>query len=714
MAGGDVSAAVGLYLELEGNNGLVVGDVAAADASMESVALHASADDALVGPLVDDEDGAAGEVAILDDSADSEPSYGHLAEEVGEGSPSETSEVPSSPDYDHLALDMNEPSTVATSDNCGRASIDPGGIGEATAAVARMNEQEETTPSCGKETVDDAYYYAEVEDDGEEYILGTLMVRVLQAKNLKSNPHSDGGGIGGLLSKHRRQRHASRPTASPAGGGSLTPSANQQSLYAALSFREQAQRTSLAYEGVHGEYHWSRSEQSYFDVNCPGFPLKMGKVTKAKQSSASVAAAAASVPTKGDVSCGKTKNSQMSQSATEDRNRMPPLLQLSLYSKKPGAAHKQNKWDTYLKDDVEVEKNDDCLLGQCSINVLRILSGRTPYFDEWCTLHNERVKNSDGDDAAGRVRIVIEYEPTDPPPRAGDVCVFAHVHPLVDELYPIPLRSTVRPVRSSTSMSTFSSASLSSAAPSYVPTLRSLPKTFRVEEVVGDHVVLSYTTPKENWHCTFEVHRFLLLCVERHQAVVEKYKERALDLADNLSQSPFVECARKTAEALPDEGLLYVGAELALGGADRLGHWWQVGLDGMIEDVVDGVNLDGRYSHLSDDEEEEAGAENAQNPLRLPMPHSALPPQPSAMSEFDPPRDDRKALPGMPSCPITGMPMIEPVVAADGHTYERHAIARWLHTSDKSPLTGEVLAHGSVGPELPPLVDVRRAQAGGR
>ena len=60
--------------------------------------------------------------------------------------------------------------------------------------------------------------------------------------------------------------------------------------------------------------------------------------------------------------------------------------------------------------------------------------------------------------------------------------------------------------------------------------------------------------------------------------------------------------------------------------------------------------------------------------------------------------DERKALPGMPCCPITGVPMIEPVVAADGHTYERHAIARWLQTSNRSPLTGEVLAHSGLAP----------------
>jgi len=42
-------------------------------------------------------------------------------------------------------------------------------------------------------------------------------------------------------------------------------------------------------------------------------------------------------------------------------------------------------------------------------------------------------------------------------------------------------------------------------------------------------------------------------------------------------------------------------------------------------------------------------------------------------------------------CPITQRVMLNPVVAADGHTYEKEAIVRWLISKDKSPLTGEKL-----------------------
>ena len=85
--------------------------------------------------------------------------------------------------------------------------------------------------------------------------------------------------IANLLSSHRRNRHQQRPTMSPASAiasGNLTPYSNQQ-LYAKLTYQDQAQLTSNALEHMNGDYHWSRSDQSYFDVTCSAFPLRMGE-----------------------------------------------------------------------------------------------------------------------------------------------------------------------------------------------------------------------------------------------------------------------------------------------------------------------------------------------------------------------------------------------------------------------------------------------------
>ena len=49
-------------------------------------------------------------------------------------------------------------------------------------------------------------------------------------------------------------------------------------------------------------------------------------------------------------------------------------------------------------------------------------------------------------------------------------------------------------------------------------------------------------------------------------------------------------------------------------------------------------------------------------------------------------------------CPITQEVMEDPVVAADGHTYERAAIARWMVKRMTSPKTGEDLESPIVFP----------------
>lgn len=42
-------------------------------------------------------------------------------------------------------------------------------------------------------------------------------------------------------------------------------------------------------------------------------------------------------------------------------------------------------------------------------------------------------------------------------------------------------------------------------------------------------------------------------------------------------------------------------------------------------------------------------------------------------------------------CPLTREIMVDPVIASDGHTYERKAILRWLQYFSTSPITGENL-----------------------
>jgi hypothetical protein len=49
-------------------------------------------------------------------------------------------------------------------------------------------------------------------------------------------------------------------------------------------------------------------------------------------------------------------------------------------------------------------------------------------------------------------------------------------------------------------------------------------------------------------------------------------------------------------------------------------------------------------------------------------------------------------------CPLTGQVMGDPVMAADGHTYERAAISDWLRLRDLSPVTGQPLSSAVLQP----------------
>ena len=56
-------------------------------------------------------------------------------------------------------------------------------------------------------------------------------------------------------------------------------------------------------------------------------------------------------------------------------------------------------------------------------------------------------------------------------------------------------------------------------------------------------------------------------------------------------------------------------------------------------------------------------------------------------------RDGADGVPAELICPITAELMTDPVVTADGHTYDREAIESWLRRKTTSPLTGEPLEH---------------------
>lgn len=53
------------------------------------------------------------------------------------------------------------------------------------------------------------------------------------------------------------------------------------------------------------------------------------------------------------------------------------------------------------------------------------------------------------------------------------------------------------------------------------------------------------------------------------------------------------------------------------------------------------------------------------------------------------PRSEAETLPLWAHCPIGHHAMTDPVVASDGHSYERSNLTQWLSRKRTSPLTGE-------------------------
>lgn len=486
------------------------------------------------------------------------------------------------------------------------------------------------------------------------YILGTLVVRVVAGRDLQParNAH---GGLGDFLFGGKG-----------GGGGSANP-------YASVKFGTSTQRTSDLYDTL--DPVWPRGETMFMDVS-----LNLEKTTHPDPTGSGQPGQsdngenttyllendnAATPPMDSILFSSRSLGHSNPKNQVDDVDSLDtptPILTLAVFSaSKSGKTHKTVNGSNgkYPSKKGLSGDSDDEFLGMASVDLTSLLTGKRDIVDTWLPLAGG---------SGGSVRIACEYETTDCAPNKGDLVRFTRFcHPA--DLFPL--------------------------APGSI---------YPVEEVLdNDYVLLSYKSP-EGWICSFMVHRFMVLCVDRHHGAVEACRDAAVTITDRLSHSPLVGTVTQTVERLPEEGLLSVGANVIRGGFGLLGRWLDGGIDTAIKDVAFATNWDGRFNpglegpasqegaadeNIADNniqsEDADRSRETEEPPITLP--ETSLEPS----SEETP-------LPNMPSCPITSEPMLDPVVAADGHTYERAAIARWLQTSDKSPLTGSILPHKELVP----------------
>jgi hypothetical protein len=467
-----------------------------------------------------------------------------------------------------------------------------------------------------------------------EYILGTLIVRVVCARDLKPMRRSF---INALRHRNETQKRKGISTttksSSTNSAHNSTPATTNTSAYVNISFGTLVQRTSTEYDTC--DPSWPRSQQYFFDVKLPIPELVLHEKKEEEFE---------------DIHNNDNEEEHDDDVDDEMFHSQKPILSLSVFHT-----------DTQTKSSIEktkgsTQKTTDEFLGFASLDVTEVINGKERCLDRWLSLEC----GSEGT-SQGSIRVIVEYEAADTPPRPGDIVRFTGFVNKRD-IFPVQGKGIL----------------------------------FRVIDAVGDEVVVSYKTKDEHWTCIFNVHRNMLISVERYVSALEMYQEEILDLSNKLANSPAVDVLAKSVKSIPEEGLLLVGLQAALGGMSLAGRWMNGGMSVAVDDIVSTLNLDGQHNPRCETNEDSSYATKGED------------------SCFEDDADDdvssTSIASGMPVCPISGQKMRDPVVAADGHTYDRSSISRWLKTSDISPLTGTVMAHKTLVPNYLLISSLQRGE----
>jgi C2 domain len=459
-----------------------------------------------------------------------------------------------------------------------------------------------------KKSIDNEMMIDDIHEEDQIYILGTLIVRIVAARDLPAATTTTNGGLGDFLF-----------------GGGKGSCANP---YASVNFGSSTQRTCPMYETRNPV--WPRGESMYMDVTLP-----LGKTTFSP-----AATVVDQQHQKQPVSSTTTRSSlpknQLDESTLSALDLPRPVLTVAIFSANDNnrggmpssSSSSLSKYPSKKNKAKATGDSDDEFLGVTQLDLTALLTGKRCLVDDWLPLMSS---------TSGSVRVVCEYEPSDIPPSVGDKVQFTRFcHPA--DLFPIN------------------------------PSM-----TYAVEGVVDrDRILLGHTSP-EGWTCSFVVHRHQVICMDRRQYnAVEVAKEEWQSITERLSHSPLVETVTHAVEQFPEEGLFGLGASTLQGGALLLGRWLEGGVDAAVKDVAFATNWDGRFNPGSDEvrqrsldnnntdnndeapplEQEEGNGEETKS---LPMELS--------LSLTTAVRDTQDVLPNMPCCPITGEPMVDPVVA---------------------------------------------------
>jgi len=583
------------------------------------------------------------------------------------------------PNYDHLDLSFEDMDDfTGTSARLVRCSDDDDENDEYNHHQSKESSVEENDVTCCKKTNKNQQW--EEDDEEEDYILGTLIVRVVAARDLASVEHA--GGLGKLL-------FGSGGSGGLRGGGGRSGSLHHKGSanpYASVRFGSTTQRTTEVYGTV--DPVWPRGEAMYMDVTHPSYESLRAK----KESTSKLVhhhdenqspdpgdppqkfISTAPPPVKADSTSSRSSAAACMDTAVYDHDSTqekelarppPPILTVAIFH-----ADLHGKHSKFPSKGPMAGDSDDRFLGMIAVDLTPLLTGKIATFDEWLPLTGTESPRAS-------VRIVCEYESSDTAPQKGDVVRFTGFCDPRD-LYPANVNHL------------------------YV-----------VEEADRDHVLISHTTT-EGWVSTYAVHRFMLICEERHHGPMDFYQDELASITQRLAHSPMVHVVQDTVRRLPDDGFVDVAGSLVQGGVSLLSRWLEGGVETVVGDLTAATNWDGRFNPTAEESLSETPLEDEEPPesssTAANLDEDTLPlSETLEESEQRHRRATAELLPNMPCCPITRDPMRDPVVAADGHTYERSAIVRWLKNSDKSPLTGSVLPHKNLVPNYMLLSSLRDA-----
>ena len=430
----------------------------------------------------------------------------------------------------------------------------------------------------------------------EEYMLGTVIVRVVAARGI-INPNQRENGFGGVF------RNSSASTA-------VNP-------YASVKFGKTTQRTSDLYSTLNPV--WPRDEVFFMDVSLP-----VSQLTHSLELSTSEEAVASPPLNENiDNSAALLEDSYANYEKPENTT-----LTVAIFHNEMGNTKRKQK---VIDEKIISGDSDDTFLGMASIDLTRLFTGKVLELDEWLPLtgtstYSEDNRNTDYQslNKEGRrgasVRIMCEYEVSDVPPNVGDVCRFTRFcHP--QDLYPL------QPAR-----------------------------PYKVDQVRrnGDVVHLSYES-KEGWVLSFQAHKNMLVCEERHIGALDTAQTQLQTLGERLSVSPLVTTVAQAVESLADDGMIGLSKSIVSGSAFVFDRWFKGGVDTVIQDIQNITNLDGRHNVDTIGERLDL---DSPSPSSDSLEDDKAEDFSTLMVEDPFPDNDAKALPNMPACPITGFPMV--------------------------------------------------------